>query len=703
MPARRASRRIRHAHGAHVELLEAEAVLLHLAASAGIVPNNASRAPFDHELAARVNFAGLEADDDDLARLVAGRMATARAELIAEIDARLAADMAAGGTRNLRGILDELGNPAIRSTIGAETTARLVDAVRLELEEGAAAGYARLLSEARAQGVPFRPSAFTVGDRVEEVLDAGAIRLGRLPLERISREVLDAGYSLPVFDMTPDEVRAAVRGRLEGLSDAPELDAARQEAHRATGLGRQQAAEEVPTPARIYASELLDRNTCGPCSLVDGREYGGIEAATADYPTGRYRNCLGGDRCRGTLVCVWPEEAEPTIGPDDDLPGALPPEPGPGAPEAAGDTFEARLDRYRAQRPDVWAPISDEPFDARGFEARWRADKGRAPTMDEYRQAEAAHAAARLTVANQHEELVRAAGRVIDTEAQRRLALLGPDPIEGQIATARAELAEAEALYTSARGRMRNLVRGTDEWAEAADASNAAALELRRLRPLVDELEAAAGQRSAAVYREVLGEVQEMGAGGLRHRYASGSVKAKGTQPLEEALELMPRRWVEASVRHADEVQPLYVGNIERGHYKPTDYRRVKGNREVISRLNVSGTGSDALRVATHEFGHRIEHVLPEVRRLEHAFYRRRTLQADGTLEPRKWMGPGYGRDEVARPDKFENLYMGKDYGNRPDSFYELLSMGLEGIYRGRYNGLDEDMRSFILGLLAMV
>jgi len=41
---------------------------------------------------------------------------------------------------------------------------------------------------------------------------------------------------------------------------------------------------------------------------VDGREYGpDISAAERDYPTGGYKECKGGPRCRGTLVAVYAE------------------------------------------------------------------------------------------------------------------------------------------------------------------------------------------------------------------------------------------------------------------------------------------------------------------------------------------------------------------------------------------------------------
>jgi hypothetical protein len=60
-------------------------------------------------------------------------------------------------------------------------------------------------------------------------------------------------------------------------------------------------------PNSLYASELLDSNTCESCVEIDGTEYPDLDAAEADYPTGGYMDCYGGPRCRGTLVGVYGE------------------------------------------------------------------------------------------------------------------------------------------------------------------------------------------------------------------------------------------------------------------------------------------------------------------------------------------------------------------------------------------------------------
>lgn len=105
-----------------------------------------------------------------------------------------------------------------------------------------------------------------------------------------------------------DQVRDAVNTALTDLSTAKDgglvagnLSAA---AGTAQGAGREQVFGKLPDGVRFRASEELDRNTCGPCRKVDGREYPSLEAALGDYPTGRYRDCEGRDRCRGFIYAV---------------------------------------------------------------------------------------------------------------------------------------------------------------------------------------------------------------------------------------------------------------------------------------------------------------------------------------------------------------------------------------------------------------
>jgi hypothetical protein len=71
------------------------------------------------------------------------------------------------------------------------------------------------------------------------------------------------------------------------------------------------------SPATYHSSELLDENTCENCEEVDGTDYDSIDDAEADYPTGGYSECLGGPRCRGTIVAVYDEASSQDDSTDD--------------------------------------------------------------------------------------------------------------------------------------------------------------------------------------------------------------------------------------------------------------------------------------------------------------------------------------------------------------------------------------------------
>lgn len=160
-------------------------------------------------------------------------------------------------------------------------------------------------------------------------------------------------------------------------------DYARTAAQGADGLGRQAGAAAIDARPRIYASELLDGATCGPCSMVDGAEYETLERAMADYPTGTYRACEGGPRCRGTLVFVWPTEAPPTV---DDVvrrpPPDLDPPPAGPAPEPEPDTPNARRRRQRAEERQAELEALERLVEEDGFTPeeveRYRKDVPRA-------------------------------------------------------------------------------------------------------------------------------------------------------------------------------------------------------------------------------------------------------------------------------------------------------------------------------------
>lgn len=107
--------------------------------------------------------------------------------------------------------------------------------------------------------------------------------------------------------VSPEQVSSEVDTHLAELSEAGPRDAIGGAITAAQNEGRRTVLSVAP-PAQFYeSSEILDRNVCGPCRSQDGTQYETLAGATEAYPSGGYRDCLGGPRCRGTIIAVWEE------------------------------------------------------------------------------------------------------------------------------------------------------------------------------------------------------------------------------------------------------------------------------------------------------------------------------------------------------------------------------------------------------------
>lgn len=157
-----------------------------------------------------------------------------------------------------------------------------------------------------------------------------------------------------------------------------------------------------------------------------------------------------------------------------------------------------------------------------------------------------------------------------------------------------------------------------------------------------------------------------------------------------EAYKRYPSDWS----AEAEEKNTLKVKQAVRGYYSSS-------RAEIAADKN----DYDAQSTMYHELGHRQENTNHNILRLEGEFFNRRT-EGDKEQPLSKLTGnKAYDRThETAKPDNFKDPYMGKWYTGRLTGnprAYELLSMGAEGIYQGKYDLYsDEDMAKFILGLL---
>lgn len=264
-------------------------------------------------------------------------------------------------------------------------------------------------------------------------------------------------------------------------------------------------------------------------------------------------------------------------------------------------------------------------------------------------------------------------------------------------------------------GRLMKRDRKLKTLTKAEDDKRAAMRAAQDRTPAVAEVLA---RREAVL--EVLGEVRPMG----------GKIEAsfgRGVKPeVEKASRFFPTDWIESSNTNRRKLKIHGPDRSGRGYYRDLDvggFRLVRGsNRRDFVTHSQDGAGFATL---LHELSHVFQYarkravgpgrevlgvVVGDERKVisifEWAFVRRRTTLPNGQREPRVHMGRGYRRDEMTRKDKFIEVYIGKDYGDGPQSSSEVLTIGVEDIFT-RSNGdiwrNDPEMRDLILGILALL
>jgi hypothetical protein len=227
--------------------------------------------------------------EDHLAKLIAKWNKDVRPQQIANI-VKTVEDAAKVGDASLLSMptIDVLGHDVILNSMGEAASAAIDDA----------------LAEAASQGVEL--PGIGVADLTDQ-LSFRATQVANLLSNGLS---LSAGRTATLNyspDVAPTEVASAVQDGLESLTDSwlqDQLGGALTGAQNMARLSTFTSGEDPPT---MYSSELLDENTCEACEQIDGHQYTSAEEAVADYPSGGFADCLGGPRCRGTLVAVYGE------------------------------------------------------------------------------------------------------------------------------------------------------------------------------------------------------------------------------------------------------------------------------------------------------------------------------------------------------------------------------------------------------------
>lgn len=211
---------------------------------------------------------------------------------------------------------------AVQAAVEADDMGQL-DTLTVDTDAGAELLATRMLAYAQQAGEAQQAEAEAQGVDVpewsldDEALTAAAFRERLRSIARTTARVLGVGLVQSAVRQvmrlwgsgTGEEIATQVGEFLADQSGAAVEEQVGAAMSAAQNAGRM-AVLQVAPPARYVASEILDSRSCRPCRDVDGTEYTSLAAARAAYPTGGYTGCLGGTRCRGTLVTVWPEDED---------------------------------------------------------------------------------------------------------------------------------------------------------------------------------------------------------------------------------------------------------------------------------------------------------------------------------------------------------------------------------------------------------
>jgi hypothetical protein len=132
-----------------------------------------------------------------------------------------------------------------------------------------------------------------------------------------------------------------------------------------------------------------------------------------------------------------------------------------------------------------------------------------------------------------------------------------------------------------------------------------------------------------------------------------------------------------------------------RGHFSASE--------QEIKTDGAKGSGRRASTLL-HEATHAVESMNPQITQLQFVMLTRRAKGRQP--EPLRKVTPrsGYRKDEKTIKDEFSEPYSGKVYGFTRRSNYEIMTMGIESLYkRETYPSIiaDDDHLNFVMGVLA--
>lgn len=141
------------------------------------------------------------------------------------------------------------------------------------------------------------------------------------------------------------------------------------------------------------------------------------------------------------------------------------------------------------------------------------------------------------------------------------------------------------------------------------------------------------------------------------------------------------------------------VGQFDLGDAGRTVAVTPTPDRAHYTKGTVFLTKDNRAAVTVHEMGHWLEDLVPRIDQAAHTWRDGRTQGEALVKMSDVTKQAGYRDDEVTRPDKFVNPYVGKDYGAKHT---EVISMGLEEMFRDAadFARRDADHFDFVFDLL---
>ena len=443
------------------------------------------------------------------------------------------------------------------------------------------------------------------------------------------------------------------------------------------GFGRTPEAVKIPSGSSLFAKLPVEqqRKILGPSKFT---AYRGKKIGLSDLVARRQSPVWGPSTSEASLrQALANAEARKASRP------VRQPRPKPVTVEEVGE--RSWVERIRSISENKQYGITEQRLQEINEQVReWTPSledlgSGKSPQRMRQELREKLQAEAMDNVQSQLSEL-ELSGRIMEEELERRLAL-APLPSDDDIARLQAKVAEARDLTMQRVGpnvTMADKERWRTQWIEArealAQARDAGAINRRRiLSDLISEVRGEAG-------REI----------------ALGRTTSQVAPLVRDASKLLPRKWTDRMT-----VAGMKIRKAKRGHFN-------ESMRELYVSLRQSVGERDGFTTALHELTHWAEWRVPGMRSLEAAWYRRRTRGE----QPRKLSevtgNRSYEAWEITREDDFADAYIGKDYGNEIDSYYEIMSMTIEALFATtsdwqRILRDDPSTARFVLGILALL